>query len=153
MGPRVAAIGDRLAGADDLPAEARVVPIQEAPIDQIVELCAWHQSNDPSLAAFRQLDPNQYPESLVLMIGDRVIGFIVAKVEAGILHTPAWVVLPEYQRKRVGKRLLVALNNRIRGTAGAIQFDYTERATYTAKLAAEYGCEIVRIQAVFEREV
>ena len=96
-----------------------------------------------------------------MMIGDRVIAFMLAQVRDEVLYVPAWVTRPEYRGKRIGLRLIPLMRARIAereplvGKLKRLRFDFADVATYTAKLSAlrsNYHF-IVRITARFERVV
>jgi GNAT superfamily N-acetyltransferase len=151
---------DRLASAEALPEGSRVVALENAPIDQVLEMYAQHIANLPMMAGMlRTFRAVEYPESVVLMIGDRVIAFMLAQVRDEVLYVPAWVTRPEYRGKRIGLRLIPLMRARIAerepliGKLKRLRFDFADVATYTAKLSAEVNYTIVRITARFERVV
>jgi GNAT superfamily N-acetyltransferase len=151
---------DRLDSAEGLPESSRVVALENAPIDQILEMYAQHIANLPMMAGMlRTFRAEEYPESVVLMIGDRVIAFMLAQVKDGVLYVPAWVSRPDYRGKRIGLRMIPLMRKRIAerepiiGKLKRLRFDFADVATYTAKLTAEVNYNIVRISARFERVV
>src|SRR5262249_10548454 len=104
----------------------------------------------------RDFHPEDYPDSVVLMLGDRVIAFMLAQVKNRIFYVPAWCNLPEYRGKRIGLLLFRPMEERMRekykpGDVTHVRFEYSELATYTAKLAMESGQNVVRIVARFEK--
>jgi len=143
----------KMEAAAEFPATARIVGIAEAPPDQVVRMCVEYLANMPLLAGMtRGFRPEQYPESLVLLIDGKVIGLLLAQLEDRILRIPAWVVSADRQGARIGTRLMLELRERVYGRVDRLQFDFTDTSP-TAKLAAQAGAEIVRIAARFERLV
>jgi GNAT superfamily N-acetyltransferase len=152
LNPKYPLFLERLKGMDDLPPSARMVEISEAPLDQVLQLYAQHIAHMPPLPGMlRSFQPSQYPESVVLLIGDRVIGYVLAQVVGDVVRVPALVVLPEYRGKRIAVRLIAAMDDAVRERVSRAEFDFADSAIFTAKLASEFGHEVVRIAARFER--
>lgn len=149
----------RLDNVEGFPEGSRIVGLDEAPLDQILAMHGEYIANamlPPGL--LRSFRPEEYPDSVVLMIGDRVIAFALAQVKNKVFYVPAWCNLPEYRGKRIGLLLFRPMEERMRekykpGDVTHVRFEYTQLATYTAKLAKEAGQTIVRIVARFERAV
>jgi GNAT superfamily N-acetyltransferase len=150
---------ERLAKAQAFPEGSRVVSIEEAPLDQILKMHGDHIAHAPMMAGLlRDFHPEKYPESVVLMLGDRVIAFALVQVIGEVFYVPAWVTLPEHRGKHLGSLLFGVVADRMRGryepgSIKRIRFEYLDAAVYTAKLVREYGHTIVRIAARFERLV
>ncbi len=146
---------EKLARAGSFPESTRLVRLDEAPHDQIVRMFIEYISHVPLLAGMmRSFKLEQYPDSVVLMMGDRVIGFVLAQVVDAVLYIPAWVVAKEFQDKRIGTLLLGALGPAVAGRIiERIRFEFTDSAPHTARLASQADHEIVRIAARFELNV
>ena len=133
---------------------SREVTIDEAPMDQIAALLRDHIANVPLLAeTHRKLDPGRYKESIVVMSGDRVIGFLLAGVQGRRLHAPAIVVVPEYRRKGVSIRMIDIMKTRLANVVDEGQYEFTESAMFSAKVAADFGHEILRVAVRYERKL
>ncbi len=149
--PKAALFREQVARAAEFPPDARLVNISEAPADQILKLYAEHIANVPELPGMPPFQPDQYGESLVLMIGDQVIAFLLAQVEGRTARVPAAVVIPAYRGRGITHRLGYMLEERLGDSVDQGEFEYADSATFTAKLAAEFGYEVLRIAARFER--
>ena len=68
------------------------------------------------------------------------------------MHVPALVVVPEYRRKGLSTRLLDMLQRRLGNIVDEGLYEFTESATFTAKVAADFGHEITQIAVRFERK-
>jgi GNAT superfamily N-acetyltransferase len=143
-----------LAKAEELPPDSRIVKINEAPADQITALFRGHIANVPLLSEMHpNFQPERYKESIVVMSGDRVIGFLLANVQGRLVHVPALVVVPEYRRKGLSTRMIHMVETQLAEVVDEAQYEFTESATFTAKLAADFGHEILRVAVRFERNL
>lgn len=149
----------RVAQAEGFPEGSRIVSIEEAPHDQILKMHGDHIAHAPMMAGLlRGFHPEKYPESVVLMLADRVIAFALVQVIGDVFYVPAWVTLPEFRGKHLGSLLFRVVGDRMSGRYGPdsikrIRFEYLDAAVYTAKLVREYGHTIVRIAARFQRRL
>ena len=140
-----------LAKAEELPPDSRIVKIHEAPADQINALFRDHIANVPLLSEMHpNFQPERHKESIVVMTGDRVIGFLLANVQGRLVHVPALVVVPEYRRKGLSTRMIHMVETQLAHVVDEAQYEFTESATFTAKLAADFGHEILRGVVRFE---
>jgi GNAT superfamily N-acetyltransferase len=79
---------------------ARFVNLGEAGADEVTRLYANHIAHMEPLIGLREaFRIDEQVDSVVLLIGDRVVGFVLARVQEGTLHVPAWVVSPEYRER------------------------------------------------------
>jgi GNAT superfamily N-acetyltransferase len=141
-----------LAKAEELPPDSRIVKIDEAPADQINALFRDHIANVPLLSEMHvDFRPESYKESIVVMSGDRIIGFLLASVQGRLVRVPALVVVPEYRRKGLSTRMIHMVETQLAEVVDEAQYEFTESATFTAKLAADLGHEILRVAVRFER--
>jgi GNAT superfamily N-acetyltransferase len=101
----------------------------------------------------RTFQPEQYPESVVVMVDDQVIGFLLAQVEGEVVRIPALAVLPEYRGKGLAIRMIAALEDKLGDEVKRGEFEFLDIAIFTAKIAAAFGHEVVRIGARFERSL
>ncbi len=153
--PKSAIWEERLRNAGDFPEGSRLVKASEAPADQIVDLFYGYIAHVPVLAGMmRNFKLEQYPDSVALMKGDEVIGFVLAQVNEGVLYVPAWVMKREYQSHGIGTRLLGALAPVLAGRIiHRVRFEFTDLALHTAKIAARYEYDVLKIWARFERKL
>jgi GNAT superfamily N-acetyltransferase len=153
-GPNAAIFQQSLAKAQELPPDCRFVRIDEAPIDQIRALFLDHIANVPLMDETRRtFQPQDHKESIVALSGDRVIGFVLASARGHCVHVPALVVVPEYRGRGLSTRLLGIFEGHLDPSVDEAQFDFTGEASYTAKLAANFGHEILRVVVRFERDL
>ncbi len=153
-GPKAALFNQLVAQAEEFPPESRVVSIGEAPADQIFKLYSDYIANVPGLTDMhRAFQLEQYKASIVVMAGDRVIGFLLAKVTGRKAHVPALVVVPEYRGRGMTNRMIQLGEDAFYEAVDEVQFDFADSAKFTVKLAAEFGHEILRIAARFERKL
>jgi GNAT superfamily N-acetyltransferase len=152
-GPKRELFEARLAGAEPLPPTARMTGISEAPAGQISQLYAEHIASVPMMSGIhRTFRPEQFPESVVVMVDGNVIGFMLAHVTGDTVHVPAVVVLPEYRGKRLAIRMIAAMEERLGQQVTRGEFEFADSAIFTAKIAAEFGHEVSRIGVRFERK-
>jgi GNAT superfamily N-acetyltransferase len=153
--PKTAMWEEQLRNAGQFPEGSRLVKAREAPADQIVELFQGYIAHIPVLAGMmRHFKIEDYPDSVALMLGTDVIGFVLAQVNDGVLYVPAWVIKREYQSQGIGTSLLGALRPVLAGRIlRRIRFEFTDHALHTAKLASRYEYEIMKVWARFERPV
>jgi GNAT superfamily N-acetyltransferase len=146
----------RLRGRFELPAGAQVVPLSEAPVDQVASLHAQHVAQEGELNQWRGLVANT-PEmniSPVIMIDGRVAGILLGKMEGttAVVHTR--VVAPGYHGSWVNVILLAeALDIGWAHGARRARFSYTDSNQDTQKLAKRFRAEITSVVALFLREV
>jgi GNAT superfamily N-acetyltransferase len=159
IGERIERFEQRLAQAQGFPEGSRVVSIADAPLDQILKMHGDHIAHAPMLAGLlRNFHPEKYPDSVALILGDRVIAFAMAQVIGDVFYVPAVVTLPEYRGKRLMALLFREVGERMRGryspeSIKRIRFEYLDAAVYTAKVVREGGHTIIRIAARFERKL
>jgi len=137
--------------------DARIVRIDEAPIQQLVKLYAEYIGEMPVVTGLeRTWRLDQYRESVVLMVGDQVIGVMLAVIEERVLVIPAWIVAPEYRGQLAGLQLRTALLNRMEARLNEvdrIHFDFLDKAAATAKLAQKSDYKVIALTARFERVI
>jgi len=144
----------RVAASEELPASARITDISEAPPGEILRLYGDHIANVPAMeGVVRTFHPEQFRESVVVMLGETMIGFILAKVSGETIRIPALVVLPEYRGKGLAIQMLAALDQRLDPDVRWCEFEFADSAIFSAKIAAALGQEVVRIGARFERVI
>lgn len=136
----------------NLPPPIRVVDLSEAPIQEITRLYAEHVAHMQALAGLRDVIPlDRATESIALLINEKLAGFVLARVDAGVLHIPAWVVTPEFRGRSIGFALLNKLAARVRGRVERLRFEFTDAAVVTARMLGVPGCRITKIAARFQR--
>ena len=152
-GPKAALFQKYLAKAQQFPPGSRIVRMSEAPAGQIKALFKDYIANVPLLEeAHRNLRPERH-RGLAVMVGDRVISFILTSVQGNCAHVPALVVVPEYRGRGLTFRMMEVLAQRADPAVTHVQFEFTESAAYTAKMAAEFGYEILRVAVRFQDDI
>jgi GNAT superfamily N-acetyltransferase len=145
----------RLRARFELPSGAQVVPLSEAPVDQVAALHAQHVAQEGELNQWRGLVAHT-PEmniSPVVMIDGRVAGILLGKLEGttAVVHTR--VVAPAYHGSWVNVMLLAeALDIGWTHSARRARFSYTDSNQDTQKLAKRFRAEITSVIARFVRE-
>jgi GNAT superfamily N-acetyltransferase len=145
---------ERLQAANRLPESAKVVSLAEAPAQELARLYAEHISYMHFLPGFGEIVRlDEAEDSIALLIGGKVAGFILARITAGLLHIPAWVVAPEFRGQQLGFALLAQLAGRVSGRVERLQFEFTDAAGVTAGMLSVPGCQVTRVAARFERRL
>lgn len=143
---------ERLQAADKLPESFRVVGLPDAPQQDVMRLYAEHITQMRLLPGLREhIKLEEASESIALLAGDKLAGFILARMVAGELHIPAWVVDPEFRGHQIGYALLAKLAERVRGRVNRLHFEFTDAAVVTARMLSVPGCRVTKIAARFER--
>lgn len=137
-----------------VPAGARVVSLSEAGEEEVTRLYAQHIAHMEPLIGLRDaFHIDQQIDSVALLVDDKLVGFVLARLDRGTLHIPAWVVTPEYRRQSIGRALLHELAKRVRGRVERMQFEFTDVAMVTPRVLHLPGYKITKIAARFERKV
>jgi len=137
-----------------LPPGARVVSLSEAGEEQVTRLYARHIAHMEPLIGLRDaFHIDQQNDSVALLVDDNLVGFVLARVDRGTLHVPAWVVTPEYRGRSIGNALLFELAKRVRGRVERMRFEFTDVAMATPRVLHLPGYKITKIAARFERKV
>ena len=142
------------AGVSNLPSSFRFVELSEAPMEEISRLYAEHIAHMQALAGWRQtFQLDRAIDSVALLIGDKLAGFVLARVDDGVLHIPAWVITPEFRGHHIGFALLNQLAYRVRGRVERMRFEFSDAAFVTARMLNQPGCQVTKIAARFARIV
>lgn len=146
---------ERLQSAvQNLPASVKIIDLSEAPIEEITRLYAEHIAHMRALAGLRDILPiDRATDSIALLVNEKLAGFVLARIDAGVLHVPAWVVRPEFRGHQIGFALLNKLAERVRGKVERMRFEFTDAAIATPKMLTVPGCQTTKIAARFERAV
>ena len=135
--------------------DARIVGINEAPLDQLLKMYTEYISESPQLTGMqRVMRLEHYQESSILMIGNRVIAAMLSEIRDGVLRVPAWFVAPEYRGQLAGLQVRTGMLNRVepkKDQFKTIQFDFLDKAQATAKIAKGMPYETIAVTARFER--
>ncbi len=152
---RMKSSGQKLeASIQKLPEGARLVSLSEAGAEEVTRLYARHIAHMEPLMGLRQaFRIDEQIDSVVLLINDRVVGFVLARVQGGTMHVPAWVVAPEYREQSIGNALLCGLFRRVSGRVERIRFEFTDAAMATPRVLNLPGYKITKVAARFERRV
>jgi len=135
-----------------LPENSRFVGLNEAPRQQIANLYAEHIAHLQAVAGLQSfLKLEHAVDSIALLVGDTLAAFVLARVDEGVLHIPAWVVAPQFRGHQIGAVLLLQLAARLQGRVSRMRFEFTEEAVVTAKVLTVPGCVVTRIAARFEK--
>jgi GNAT superfamily N-acetyltransferase len=147
--------GERMkSGRNALPASFRFVELSEAPMAEITRLYAEHIAHMQALAGWRQtLQIDRATDSIALLIDNKLAGFVLARVDNGVLYIPAWVIAPEHRGHHIGFALLSELAGRVRGRVERLRFEFTDVAFVTARMLNVPGCQVTKIAARFAKAV
>ncbi|HLK19915.1 MAG TPA: GNAT family N-acetyltransferase [Bryobacteraceae bacterium] len=145
----------RLRARLQLPPGARVIPLEQAPVDQVASLHAQHVAQEGELNQWRGLLA-QSPEmniSPVAMLDGQVAGILLGKVEGDTAVVETRVVAPGRYGSWVNATLLAeALAIGWAHGARRARFSYTDSNHDTQKLARRLGAKITSVVARFVRE-
>jgi GNAT superfamily N-acetyltransferase len=142
-----AAVGplcERLRGRGKVPPGARAVPLQDAPRDGLAQLLAEHARRTPhSLGdpwAEVWLRPSAREASAVLMLGDQVIGAILAEKHGPLAEVIWRVVAPPYRGGWANIVLNAATWDRMaRSGVRRVRFTTTTHTPDTERFVRLYG--------------
>jgi GNAT superfamily N-acetyltransferase len=154
----MAGLRDRLVRSGRVPADARLLPLAEAPKSDVARLYDTHilaaQRLHPAYIEASLTDKRYERISVVAMEGDRVAGILVVENEGELARVPARVVAPGYRGGWVNV-LMMAAALETGKTVGIrrVQFDSLAANSDTLKLARRYGAETVRVGDTFQREI
>jgi GNAT superfamily N-acetyltransferase len=144
----------RLRSRITLPLGARVIPLSEAPVEQVAELHAQYVAQQGELNQWRGLVAHA-PEmdiSPVVMIDQRVAGIMLGHLEGATAVVRSRVVAPGYHGGWVNAMLLAeALDIGWAAGARRARFSYTDSNRDTEKLAARFKAEVTGVVALFTR--
>jgi GNAT superfamily N-acetyltransferase len=145
----------RLRARFELPAGAQIVPLSEAPVDQVAALHAQHVAQEGELNQWRGLVAHT-PEmniSPVVMIDGCVAGILLGKLEGATAVVHTRVVAPGYHGSWVNVMLLAeALDIGWAHGARRARFSYTDSNQDTQKLAKRFRAEITSVIVRFVRQ-
>lgn len=132
----------------------RVLPLAEAPTDQVSLLHTEHIAQTGEFARWRALvaQSSEMAISPVILIGGRVAGMMLGKVEGKTAIVTSRVIAPGYHGTWVNAILIAAaLDTAWLAGARRARFSYTNANGDTQKLAARFEAATVSVSAVFER--
>jgi GNAT superfamily N-acetyltransferase len=148
---------DRLAAAGQIPRGFRVVPLGEAPAEDVARLVAEHFRDAPVAALSglaRGVSSHDREKSVVLLDGDAVRGALIYRWNDGDPSVDAWVVAPE-SRGSIASFLLLEAAVRQALESGAQRFRFTcsDDNTNTIGLARRAGATLVASRATYTRRL
>jgi GNAT superfamily N-acetyltransferase len=150
----VVPLAARVRASGRMPAGARIVPLSQAPADQVARLYLEHLAHSPGaspLPVAEILRHPRYAESPVLLDADGVAGFLLWYIDAKRTgHLPARVVAPRWQGSTVNVLLLAhALADPHADTVDAIRWEIPENNADTTKLAGRLGARPISSSDVY----
>jgi GNAT superfamily N-acetyltransferase len=144
----------RLQHRGRIPSEARVVPLREAPRDQVLQVIAkrLQEREEPGTRVATTVQHSRYDECPVVMDGSAVAGVLLWEVNGEMGEIPVRVVAAGYQGSWVNALLLAhATEQGFERSIERIRFEIPEGNSDTVKLAARYQAEVVGVQERYER--
>ncbi len=153
---RISRIATRVAKSGRVPATAQIVPLDQAPIEQIVKLHVEHLGGCRELIAprVRGEGPMAFsPElSQVMMQGGRVVAAVLAHRDRDTAVTDARIVHPAFRGSWANAVLMnaSAVNALAQGCTD-LEFGSSDSNSDTLKLAARTGARIVNRTELFAR--
>jgi hypothetical protein len=140
-------------------ANARVVPLAQAPRNAVVALYLAELNRNPYTAAWSVVDElgsQVYADSPVMLVGDRVAGVLLYRCDfkAKLVKVPVRIVAPEFQGGPTNLLLLDgALKADYAPQLDEIEFDIPEGNDDTQKLAQRLSGRVIRINQSFVRSL
>lgn len=148
---------ERLAGRGRIPPAARIVSFADAPRDQMARLYAEHIAHQPELAArleSRSRRDGLLASSPVVMVGDRVAGFLLWSMEGAVAHVHARIVAPPYRGRWPNTVLLAeAMTRAIEAGAVRTRFEVPGGNRDSQKLARRFRADTLRTVDVYRLDL
>jgi len=144
----------RLRQRGRIPSTVRVVPLREAPRDQVLQVIAkrLQEREEPGTRVAMTVQHARYDDCPVVMDGTAVAGALLWEVNGPIGEIPVRVVAAGYQGSWVNALLLAhATEQGFERAIERIRFEIPEGNPDTAKLAARYQAEVIGVQERYDR--
>jgi GNAT superfamily N-acetyltransferase len=148
---------DRLTAAGKIPSDVRLVRFDEAPEDQIAKLHAEFIQHSPEADPAVLRNPKfrmQTGASPVLMMGDRVAGFLLVGLDKEVCTVHARVVTPESRGRWVNALLMgAAMEDQWNAGGRRVRFDIPPGNRDTEKLARRFGAQTISAWDAYTRPI
>ena len=151
----VKALRDRLSASGRMPPGFRVVPLREAPPDEVARLVADNFRDAPPVAIggiARGHGGHDADKSVVLLDGETVRGALLYKWNDGLPTIEARVVAPEARGSAANLLMLeAATRNGMEGGAERFRFSCNDDMRDTIKLAQRGGAALLAAKSRYTR--
>jgi GNAT superfamily N-acetyltransferase len=148
---------ERLRARGRIPAEARIVLLPDAPVEQVARLYAEHIAHNPELAArlaVRSPRDAGLAVSPVAMVGDEVAGFVLWAMHGTVGHVHARVVSPAYRGLWPNTVLMADALERGASLGGVrVRFEVPGENLDTLKLARRLRADTVSTTDLFRLDL
>lgn len=140
-----------------IPDSARVIPLREAPLEEVAWLLSAEFGDGPGAALARLRHDDQtggidLDESVAVMAGEELAAFYLASLRDGSLRIDVVVVAPPWRGGWANMLLMQAMLGR-RGVACALRFQCTDETLFTMKIARRLKAVCERTTAYYFRAV
>ncbi len=147
----------RLAEAGKIPADARVVALRDAPVEDVARLYAAYIAANPGLpcrSVQAVIEAGAFDQSRVLRCGGRVAGMILGTAHPPRIEVDAWVIEPEL-RGGWATMLLLADATRTGWDLGGrrIRFHASDHAPETLAMARRFGAQTIETLESFRLQL
>ena len=128
-----------------MPANVRLMPVSEAPCDQVARLYAEYIAHQPDAdSSLLECLHRRTGPSPVLMLGDRVVGMLLSDLDGPLCTVHARVVAPGQRGGWVNALLLASgIADCVERGGRRVRFEIPHENRDTEKLALRFGAETV----------
>ncbi|MCC6537391.1 MAG: hypothetical protein IT162_07575 [Bryobacterales bacterium] len=144
---------DRLRARGRIPAGASIVPLREAPREQVLQLIAreLQERQDPGARVAHTVQHTRYDDCPVAMHNGEVAGALLWEVTGHVAEIPVRVVAPGQQGSWVNVLLLAhATTQGFDRQIDRIRFEIPQGNSDTAKLAGRYQAQVIENQEHYQ---
>lgn len=147
------ALQDRLRARGRIPAGAAIVPLREAPREQVLRLIAHElqERQQPGARVAVTVQHERYDDCPVAMLNGEVAGVLLWEVTGNVAEIPVRVVAPTQQGSWVNVMLLAhATAQGFERRIDRIRFEIPQGNSDTAKLAGRYQADVIEYQEHYQ---
>jgi ribosomal protein S18 acetylase RimI-like enzyme len=150
-------IYDRLEARGKIPADAAIVSLGEAPLDQVSRLYTNNLGDTidgVEIFIRHGLGMGRLAATFTLMVGGRVIGLHLLDIHQSIVELHAKIVAPEYRAGWANALLTREFVRRLRESGThRVRYSAADHVTYSLKFAKRQSIAIVNVATQFIREL
>jgi GNAT superfamily N-acetyltransferase len=148
---------ERFEASGGIPSGVRIVSLHEAPMDQVCQMYATNLGGTVDNVEFflrNSLARGRLAASLMLMAGDKLVGFDLMEYWESVVEIYGKVVDPEYRRGWASPMLSLELVRRLKLCARRrVRFVAFDNVSYTMKFAGRQSLPAVKVESQFVRTI